>query len=128
MSGEKHFIIPLKYYAFTFVSLMILTAITVYTAKYIDLGSFNIVLALLIATVKAFLVLLFFMGLRWDNGINIAFISFGLLFFFFFISFTILDVATRNAIVQEEKDLVDIETPVKVTDLEAEKKAEPEKK
>ncbi len=118
MSGEKHFIIPIKYYVFTFVSLLVLTVVTVYTAEYIDLGAFNIVLAMFIALVKAILVLLFFMGLRWDSGINVAFLSFGILFFFLFLSFTFLDVATRSSIVEAEKELVDIETPVKFVESE----------
>ena len=118
MSGEKHFIIPIKYYVFTFVSLLVLTVVTVYTAEYINLGAFNIVLAMFIALVKAILVLLFFMGLRWDSGINIAFLSFGILFFFLFLSFTFLDVATRSSIVEAEKELVDIETPVKFVESE----------
>ncbi len=113
--SQDHFVIPVKYYIFTFVSLLVLTVITVYTAKYVHVNDiFNLALALVIASVKALLVLGFFMGLRWDKGINIAFISFGILFFFFFISFTLLDVATRDSIVVEEKGLVDYNTPVKI--------------
>ena len=45
---------------------MILTGITV-GAAYIDLGSGNVVVALIIATGKASLVALFFMHLRWEK-------------------------------------------------------------
>ncbi len=114
MSG--HFIIPPKYYVFTFVSLIILTILTVYTAKYIDTGVFHLALAIIIAGVKALLVLAFFMGLRWDKGINIAFLSFGILFFAFFLSFTLLDVATRGTVVPEEENLVDTKSPVKIAE------------
>ena len=57
--NTKHHIIPLKIYFIVFGALMALTAFTVLAAK-IDLGSFNIILAMLIAIVKSSLVLLFF--------------------------------------------------------------------
>ena len=50
-------------YVSTLVALLILTAITV-GASYIDFGSGNVVIALIIATIKATIVALFFMHLR----------------------------------------------------------------
>jgi cytochrome c oxidase subunit 4 len=38
--------------------------------RYIDIGEFNIVVALGVALVKATLVCLFFMHLRWDRSFN----------------------------------------------------------
>ena len=58
----EHHIIPLKVYFIVFAVLMFLTAFTVLASK-INLGSFNIILAMLIAIVKSALVLLFFMHL-----------------------------------------------------------------
>ncbi len=54
-----------------FVALLVLTVVTV-LASYLDLGgrSTNIFVAVLIATVKATLVALFFMHLRWDKPFN----------------------------------------------------------
>ena len=46
-----------------------LTVITV-AVRYIDIGEFNIVVALGVALVKATLVCLFFMHLRWDRSFN----------------------------------------------------------
>jgi cytochrome c oxidase subunit IV len=46
------------------LTLMVLTALTV-VAAYINLGQFNIVVALAIATVKATLVVLFFMHAKY---------------------------------------------------------------
>ena len=48
--------------------LMALTVITV-AASLVDFGSWNIVVALLIASVKAILVLLFFMHLKFEDAI-----------------------------------------------------------
>jgi cytochrome c oxidase subunit IV len=49
-------------------TLLALTAITVY-ASQIDMGALNIWVALLIASTKASLVLMFFMHLRYESGL-----------------------------------------------------------
>ena len=54
---------------FVGTSLLMLTVITV-AVRYIDIGEFNIVVALGVALVKATLVCLFFMHLRWDRSFN----------------------------------------------------------
>ena len=59
---QEH-IASVKTYAIVFVSLLVLTAATTLVAT-IDLGAFNVVMALLIAVVKMMLVALFFMHLR----------------------------------------------------------------
>jgi cytochrome c oxidase subunit 4 len=51
------------------LALLVLTAVTVWSAG-IRLGEFNIYVALAIAVVKASLVGLFFMHLRWDRPFN----------------------------------------------------------
>ena len=48
--------------------LLVLTAITVGVSR-VDFGSFNIVVALLVASVKAILVMLFFMHLKFEDKI-----------------------------------------------------------
>lgn len=53
----------------TLAALLILTFITV-VAAYIDLGDLNTPIAMFIATVKASLVALIFMHLRWDKPFN----------------------------------------------------------
>lgn len=74
----------------TFLALVFLTVITVAVA-YVDLGEFNLFIALTIATVKATLVSLFFMHLAHDTGFNrLAF--FGCFFFvLLFVGFTLMD-------------------------------------
>lgn len=49
-----------------FASLLLLTVVTV-LVSYVDLGLLNVVVALLIASVKASLVALFFMHLKGEN-------------------------------------------------------------
>ncbi len=82
-------------YARTLVALLILTAITV-GAAYVDLGSGNVVVALVVATIKASLVALFFMHLRWDKPVNGIIAMAGFLFLGIFLMFDLLDYGSRN--------------------------------
>jgi len=59
-------IIPSRLYYVIWISLMCLTVITAAVA-FVDLGPFNTVVALCIATLKAVLVVLFFMHLKYTN-------------------------------------------------------------
>jgi cytochrome c oxidase subunit IV len=58
-------IVPPKVYVGIFLSLMVLTAATV-GAAYVNLGPLNIVIALAIASLKATLVVLYFMHARYS--------------------------------------------------------------
>ena len=62
-------LVPTWLLMFVGISLLMLTVITV-AVRYIDIGEFNIVVALGVALVKATLVCLFFMHLRWDRSFN----------------------------------------------------------
>jgi cytochrome c oxidase subunit 4 len=85
-----------KTYAAVLGALLVLTIVTV-QASYLDFGSMNTVVALLIATAKASLVALFFMHLRHDKFNAIIFVG-GLLFLAIFIIWTMFDLATRETI------------------------------
>ena len=61
---SEHIVSP-KIYAVIFLSLMAGTAITVWAA-FRNFGKFNIVIALAIATIKATLVVLYFMHARYS--------------------------------------------------------------
>jgi cytochrome c oxidase subunit IV len=63
-NGSHHIVSPGTYLAII-VTLMVLTGITVWAA-FVDLGRFNIVVALAIATTKATLVVLFFMHAKYS--------------------------------------------------------------
>lgn len=88
-ADEVH-IVPLRVLLAVFVALLALTYVTV-TARYIDLGSLNIWIALGIATVKGALVVLYFMHLRYDSPFNAVIFLTALVFMFLFLGITILD-------------------------------------
>ena len=73
------------------VILLLLTVITVYTAG-IDLGAQrNLVVALVIATVKASLVVTYFMHLRWDHKLYLVVFLSSVLFLLLFLSMSLAD-------------------------------------
>ena len=59
-------IVPKKTYLLVWLALMLLMAATAGLSR-VNLGEWNTVVALAIATVKAMLVLLFFMHVRYEN-------------------------------------------------------------
>ena len=68
-------VVPVWLLAGILGALLVLTFVTV-AVTWVDLGRLNLVIAMVIATVKASLVLLYFMHLRWDRPFNaIVFIS-----------------------------------------------------
>ena len=75
----------------TGLALLFLTVITV-AARYIDLGEANIYLAIGIAVVKATLVSLFFMHLRWDRPFNLMVLVGSMLFVVLMMVFCMMDV------------------------------------
>lgn len=91
---HHHHIVPDKVYFRIFGTLIVGTIVTV-AASYVDLGSANMVVAMLIATVKALLVMLFFMGLRYDGKENNITIFSTFLFLAIFITLSSADLFYR---------------------------------
>jgi len=83
-------------YTLTLLTLLILTALTVFAAG-IDFGSntINVVIALTIATVKATLVALFFMHLLYDKPVNAVVLVTSFLFLGLFLGLSYTDVSSR---------------------------------
>ena len=75
-------------------ALIVLTAVT-WQVSYLDLGVYNAVVALIIASVKASLVALFFMHLRKENELVWAFALFPIGFLGLIIFGTLVDVLFR---------------------------------
>ena len=75
----------------TGTALMILTAITV-AVRYVDLGEANLYIAIGIAVVKATLLSLFFMHLRWDRPFNLLVLIGSMLFVVLMMCFCLMDV------------------------------------
>lgn len=82
--------IPLPTLIGVFLALMVLTFVTV-AATWIDLGDWNLWVAMAIATAKAALVALYFMHLRYDNAFNSLLLVTALLFVLLFIGLTLMD-------------------------------------
>ena len=96
MSEQEHaeHIVPPGVYAGIITTLLILTLLTVYAA-YVDLGRFNIVVALAIATVKATLVVLFFMHAKYVPQRTKLVIFAGIFWLALLLFMTLSDYASR---------------------------------
>jgi len=88
-------ILPLKLYWGVFLTLCFLTVVTVAVAQ-VNLGPFNLPVAILVATVKATLVAGIFMHLAWDHKQNLAVFVASLLFMGIFIVLTMTDTESRD--------------------------------
>ena len=75
--------------------LLVLTATTV-AAAFVNLGPFNPVIALLIATIKATLVILFFMHVKYSPGLTRVIILAGFFWFAILVALTLSDELTRS--------------------------------
>ena len=91
---SEHIVSP-KVYAGIFLSLMVLTAATV-AAAYVNLGPFNIVIALAIASVKATLVVLYFMHARYSPKRTHLVIIAAVFWLAVMLALTLSDYVTRD--------------------------------
>lgn len=93
--AEKH-IVGFKIYVLVFLALIILTAVTI-GVSYVHFGVLNIVVALGVASVKACLVALFFMHLKYEDKVTWIFVLYPLGLLALMIGLTISDVFYRVA-------------------------------
>jgi cytochrome c oxidase subunit 4 len=94
-------VMPVRLLLGVWAALMVLTVVTV-TVTSIDLGSrFNLIIAMAIATVKAGLVVTYFMHLRWDRPFHTLIFLGSLLFVSLFISMTLFDKSEYEADITE---------------------------
>lgn len=82
-------------YLKVFVALLVLTALTVWSAHQ-PLGAWHTPVALIIAGVKALMVMLYFMHLRWSARLIWIFAGAGFLFLLILLGFTLSDFVTRE--------------------------------
>ena len=97
-TGSRHprpHVVPLGVYVAVGLSLLVLTAVTVGVAR-MNLGVWNVVLAFGIAGVKAALVALFFMHLKYDNRFYATIAVLTLTILVVFISLTMVDTERRG--------------------------------
>ncbi|QQR88777.1 MAG: cytochrome C oxidase subunit IV family protein [Myxococcales bacterium] len=93
--GEVHaHIASWQFYVGILGALLVLTALTV-AVSFVKLGPLNLVVAVVIATIKASLVVTFFMHLKYDNRFNALIFLSSLLFVGIFLAYTFNDTAHR---------------------------------
>jgi cytochrome c oxidase subunit 4 len=86
--------VPKKVYVAVWATLMAMTLTTTLVA-FVDLGRFNTVVALAIATFKASLVVLFFMGAKYTPRLTRVVIICGIFFLGLLLAFSMADYLTR---------------------------------
>jgi cytochrome c oxidase subunit 4 len=91
-------IVPRRLYYRIFAALMGLTLVTVGVA-FVDLGVLNTVIALTIAVVKALLVLLFFMHVRYSSRLTWVCVAAGVFWLALLLTLAMSDYLTRHWLV-----------------------------
>ncbi len=93
MSEESH-VVPVRIYITIFLSLMVLTGLTI-LASFYNFGQWNTIIAVTIAVVKATLVILYFMHVRYsDNVVRLSVLA-GFFWLAILLALTLSDYFTR---------------------------------
>jgi cytochrome c oxidase subunit 4 len=93
--SKHHHIVPVETCKKIFYALLFLTVVTVAAAQ-VHLGPLNFTIAMLIATVKALAVVLYFMGLKDDSNENRTIFFSSFFFVGIFIVLTFSDIMFRG--------------------------------
>jgi cytochrome c oxidase subunit 4 len=93
-SATQH--VSLGTYLVVFAALMVLLIITVAVAFYIHAGDLNLIIALVIATIKAALVVLFFMHVKYASRLTKIFVCAAFLWLAILFALTFADYLTRD--------------------------------
>jgi cytochrome c oxidase subunit 4 len=93
-NDHAHHIVGPKVYVAILLALLVGTALTVW-ASFVDLGFWNPIIALAIATSKATLVVLFFMGVKYSSKLTKLTVFAGLFTFLVLVSMTLTDYFSR---------------------------------
>ena len=89
-------VLPKRTYWTVWVILMVLLALTIFAAT-MHLGrTVNIVIALTIAVVKALLVILFFMHVKYSSRLVWVYAAAGFVWFLIMVAFTMADYTSRD--------------------------------
>lgn len=83
-------VVPVRVYLAVFAALMVGTVVTVLAAR-VDLGLWNTPIAMAIAIVKAVLVVLFFMHVKYSSRLTWVVVSGAFLWLFIMIAGTVAD-------------------------------------
>ena len=91
----KHVVTPVSTYVTIFVTLLIFTGITYWVAQH-DYGMMNTPVALSIAVFKASLVVIYFMGVRYNTPLTKVVVVAGFFWLLIMFSITMADFLTRG--------------------------------
>lgn len=94
MSQEKHHISSYKSHFFVLIALFFLTAASVAVTQ-LELGTLNVLVAMILAGMKATIVLSWFMHLRFDNKIYALFTAAVFVLFLLVLFVTFFDYSYR---------------------------------
>jgi cytochrome c oxidase subunit 4 len=94
MEASQHHIVSPVIYIIIGASLLVLTGLTV-AASFVEMGVFNPIVALLIACIKAVLVVLFFMHVKYSTKLTKLTVFCGLFTFMALIGMTLSDYFSR---------------------------------
>ena len=92
--GSGH-VSPISLYVTIFLSLMVLTGVTV-GAAYVDLGRFNFFVAMVIATFKASLVVWYFMHVKYQSRLTKLTVATGLFFLAILLGLMLVDYGSKT--------------------------------
>ena len=90
-------VMPLRIYAGVLVALLVLTVVTV-KVSYYNFGVLNLIVAMGVASLKASLVVLFFMHLKYDEKFNAVVFAGSLTFLAVFLVLTLSDTIERGKV------------------------------
>ena len=91
---HAHTIVGPRVYVTILFALLVGTALTVW-ASFVDLGFWNPIIALAIATTKATLVVLYFMHVRYSSKLTILTVAAGIFMFLALVGMTLADYISR---------------------------------
>ncbi|MFZ4521111.1 MAG: cytochrome C oxidase subunit IV family protein [Bacteroidales bacterium] len=94
MHTETVHITPYRTHAWVLISLLTLTFITI-TVTWVDLSALTVLVAMLIASVKAYIVLTYFMHLKFESSLFRIFVFMVLAIYVLVILFTLSDYLFR---------------------------------
>jgi cytochrome c oxidase subunit 4 len=93
-SATRH--VSLATYLIVFAALMVLLVVTALVAFYVHAGDLNLIIALVIATIKAALVVLYFMHVKYASRLTKVFVCAAFLWLAILFALTFADYVTRD--------------------------------
>jgi cytochrome c oxidase subunit 4 len=94
MEESQHHVVSPVIYLIVFFALLVFTGLTV-GASYIEMGIFNPIAAIAIACIKAVIVVLFFMHVKYSSKLTKLTVFCGLFTFLVLIGMTLSDYMSR---------------------------------